>query len=392
VSTLELPPADRPTWERLQLRVFLVGVVALALCGLGAIFNPGQFFRSYLLAYLFCTGIALGCLAIVMLQHITGGAWGLVIRRLLESATRTLPLLAIGFVPLAFGLPYLYIWARPEAVAEDPTLQHKALYLNVPFFLVRTAGYFAIWLGLMFFLNRWSREEDRTNDPNLPRRFRLLAAPGLGLYGLTITFAAIDWVMSLEPHWYSTIYGVLFGTSQALAAFSFVIAALVLLSLRPPLAGVLTTGHFRDLGNLLLAFVMLWAYMSFSQFMLIWSGNLTEEIPYYLNRVQGGWSLVAVLLAVGQFALPFLLLLSRDVKRNVRVLASVAGLVLFMQFVHLFWLIGPATPEAPLQVHWMDLAALLGVGGVWLAVFLWQLQRWPLLPVHAHLEEAHHHE
>src|SRR5262249_44483227 len=152
-------------------------------------------------------------------------------------------------------------------------------------------------------------------------------------------------------------------------------AALALLSRQPPLAGVLTPGHFNDLGNLLLAFVMLWAYMSFSQFLLIWSGNLTEEIPWYLRRVGGGGSWVAVALAGGPFARPFLLLLSRDVKRDARRLAAVAALVLCMQVVHLFWLIGPATPEAPLRVHWMDPAALLGVGGVWLAVFLWQLQR-----------------
>jgi hypothetical protein len=247
---------------------------------------------------------------------------------------------------------------------------------------VRAAFYFAVWLTLAFLINRWSGEQDRTSDPGLPRRFRLLSGPGLALYGLTITFASIDWVMSLEPHWVSSIYGVLFGAGQILSAFAFSLTVVLLLTDRRPMAGLLDHAHMRDLGNLLLAFVMVWAYLSFSQFLLIWSANLPEEVPWYLRRLEGGWQYVGLLLVAFHFALPFFLLLSRDVKHDRRRLAAVAGGVLLMRLVDLYWVMVPGFHhEAHFGVHWMDLAAVVGVGGVWLFVYLWQLGRRPLLPV-----------
>ncbi|MGH7966458.1 MAG: hypothetical protein ACRERD_32310, partial [Candidatus Binatia bacterium] len=212
-----------PSLPGFQQWSFLVGVVGLVLCAIGAVFSPAQFFHSYLLAYVFWTSLALGCLAVVMIHSLSGGAWGVVIRRVLESATRTLPLLALLFVPLIFGLPHLYVWARPEVVAGDVLLQHKEAYLNVPFFLLRTVCYFAAWIGVAYFLNKWSLEQDRGADPHLERRVRLLSGPGLALYGLAVTFASIDWVMSLEPHWYSTIYGAMVMVGQGLTAFAFAI-------------------------------------------------------------------------------------------------------------------------------------------------------------------------
>src|SRR5262249_29782626 len=242
--------------HRVQRGALMAGVLSLGLCAIGALFSPAQFFRSYLVAYLFWFGIALGCMSILMIHHITGGAWGAVIRRLLESGTRTLPLLAILFLPLVFGLRDLYAWARPDVVAHDALLQHKAVYLNVPFFLIRALLYFAAWLTIARFLNRWSLEQDGSLDEGPGHRLEQLSRGGLVLLGLTMTFASIDWVMSLEPHWYSTIYGIIFLGGQAVAAMAFVIPLAALLA-AGPLADVISADQFHDLGNLLLAFVML---------------------------------------------------------------------------------------------------------------------------------------
>ncbi len=367
-------------FDRFQRRAGAAGILALAACAAGAAGSPDQFFRSYLFAYLFWIGIALGCFAIVMLHHLVGGSWGGVIRRLLESGAGTLPLMAVLILPLLAGLPRLYVWARPEAVAGDELLRHKAPYLNVPFFLGRLAFYFAVWIMLAHLLNKWSEEQDRTLSPQVKARLQLLSGPGLVLYGLTVTFASVDWVMSLEPHWFSTIYGILFMTGEALATLAFVILALLVLVRRKPMADVLRPAHLHDLGNLMLAFVMLWAYVCFSQFLIIWSGNLPEEIPWYLRRLDGGWAWVAVVLLVFHFALPFVLLLSRQNKQRLEILAGIAGGVLLVRLVDLFWMVMPAFHPGGFRVHWMDLLMPVGIGGLWLAAFVWRLKRRPLLP------------
>jgi hypothetical protein len=383
-----LPTA--PEWQRLRQGALIAAGLGLLLCAVGALVNLDQFFRSWLVAFLFVLGITLGSLVLVMLQHLTGGAWGLVLRRLLESAARCLPLVALFFIPIALGVTHLYKWTDADwqqvyRKAHENQGVTKADFLTPGFFVVRAAIYFAVWLILTFVLNRWSREQDRTRDPRLPHRFRLLSGPGIGLYGATITLAAVDWIMSLQPDWYSTIFGVILAVGEVLSAFAFAIALLVLLAQYPPLSDAVRPHHLRDLGNLMLAFVLLWAYMSFCQFLLIWAGNLTEEIPFYLYRGQGGWEWVAAALALFQFALPFVLLLSRDVKTNPRRLVGVALLVLAMRVVDLYWMVMPAfgggQPEIPYRWLWLDLGALLLLGGLWLLFFLWQLGREPLLPV-----------
>ena len=368
--------------ERFQRPALLAGVAALVACAIGAFFAPEQFFRSYLFAFLFWAGVALGCLAVSMLHHVTGGAWGVPIRRPLEAGTRTLPVVALLFLPVALGVGKIYEWAHPEAVARDPILLHKSAYLNVPFFLGRTVVYFAAWMALAYYLNRWSIEQDRTGDRAISRRLQLLSSAGIVAYGLTVTFASIDWAMSLEPHWFSTMYGVLFIAGQGLSAFAFIVVVLVLLSDRAPLADYVGPRHYHDLGKLMLAFVMFWAYVSFSQYLIIWSGNLPEEIPWYIKRLQGGWGWVGAALLLFHFALPFLLLLPRSANRNPRILGAVAGLVVLMRMLDVFWLTKPALSAPGFRIHWMDLAAPIGVGGLWLATFLWQLGRRPLLPVH----------
>jgi len=375
-----------PEIGRVQQLALIVGVVGLVLLGVGFFVHHEQAFRSYLLGYVFWIGISLGCLAILMLQHLTGGAWGLVIRRVLESATRTIPLMLLLFVPLALGLTSLYEWTH-AANPGDTVLKHKQAYLNIPFFLGRAAIYFAIWLGLAYFLNKWSREQDRTADRSFSKRMQKISGPGLALFILTVTFASVDWVMSLDPHWFSTIFGLLFVAAWGVSCFSFVIAVMALLVNRKPMAGVVAPVHFHDLGKLLLALVMLWAYFNFSQYLIIWSGNIPEETRWFIYRTTGGWGWLAIAVIIFHFGLPFLLLLSRDLKRNASRLAIVAGVVLLMRLVDLFWLIAPrpigetpATSYSQFHISWMDFAAPIGMGGLWLWFFIWQLKKRPLLP------------
>ena len=368
-------------WERFQRGSLIVGVAALALCLLGAFFSRQQFFQAYLLAYIFWLGIALGCLGIVMLHNLSGGGWGVVIRRVLESGMNTLPLMALLFVPLLFGLGQLYEWARPDAVAHDEILQHKTAYLNLPFFLIRAALYFALWVGAALTMSRWSELHDANGDPGIITRLRVLSGPGLAIYVLTLTFASIDWVMSLEAHWYSTIYGVHFLGGHALAALAFAILVGGSLSQSGRFSEIVTPAHWLDLGNLLLAFVMLWAYFAFSQWLIIWSGNLPEEAVWYTRRNSGGWEWVARLLIVFHFFLPFLLLLLRSTKRRAEFLAVVAGAIIVMRFIDIFWYMMPAFRPGDFSVHWMDIVAPVGIGGLWLTIFLRQLRRVPLLPL-----------
>jgi len=369
-----------PVVSQIQKRSLQIGIIGLAISAIGGWLSPEQFFRSYLIGYLFCIGVALGCLALIMLHYLTGGTWGIVVRRLLESASRTLPLLALMFVPLIFGMHRLYIWTHPEAVQLVPLLQHKQPYLTVRFFLVRLAFYFAVWVLLESLLNRWGHQLDRVDDPRLSWRLKALSGPGLVLYGFTISFAAVDWIMSLNPQWFSTIFGMLVMVGQGLSALAFTISIASLIAVRKPMSEVFTPRHFHDLGKLLLMFTMLWAYLAFSQFLLVWAGNLPSEIPFYLHRWKGGWQWVGLMLILFHFAVPFLLLLSREVKRSVEWIAAVALLVIVMRFVDLFWLVQPEFSSGQFRIHWLNFVAPAGVGCIWLAAFAWQLQKRALLP------------
>jgi hypothetical protein len=368
--------------NRARVIALAAGGAAIALAAVTASSDATQFYRSYLLAYLYWVSIALGCLGIVMLHHLVGGGWGLFVRRILESATRTLLPLAVLFVPLLFGLSRLYLWAQPSSVAADPVLIKKQGYLNPQFFTVRAAIYFGAWILLAFLLNRWSAEQDRTASPATQKRLSAMSGPGMIVYGLTVTLAAVDWILSLEPHWFSTVYGMLFMVVQALTAMSFIIIVVMLLSGDEPLRSLASPGKFHDLGNLLFTFVMLWAYLSFAQFLIIWSGNLKEEIPWYVARTTGGWEAVILLLVFFHFAVPFFVLLNRPVKRNPKVLAAVALMMMVMSVVDLFWLVVPGFGLPSPRIHLMDLLAFVGIGGVWIGLFLTQLKKLPLVPLH----------
>ena len=384
-----------PELATVQRRGLIVGACALALALLGGALNRSAFFQAYLLGYLFWTGIGVGCLGLLMLHHLVGGRWGFAIQRLLEAGVRTLPLMALLFLPVLFGLQDLYPWARPEVMATDALLQLKQRYLNGPAFFGRAAFYFLIWIGAGAILRMLSARQDQgTETDRITRRLQVWSGPGLVLYGFAVTFAAVDWAMSLEPHWYSTIYGVVFLVGQALLALAFVTRVAICLADRPPLQNVLGAGQLHDLGNLLLAFVMLWAYIAFSQYLIIWSGNLPEENHWYLHRMDHGWGVLAVILIVFHFVVPFLLLLSRITKRRARLLGAVATGILVVRFVDLFWLIVPALHSEGFHVHWLDLVLPVGLGGLWLATFAAGLRRRPLLvqrdPRFAVLADAAH--
>ena len=374
------------------VRARAVGAIAAVLTVAGVfLVSPFQFYRSYLWSYVFYVGVTLGSMAWLMLQYLTGGAWGVVIRRPAEAAARTLPLLALMFLPILVGIPNLYQWSHANIVAHDPVLQHKQPYLNVPFFLARAALYLAGWNLMAWFFNRWSAREDE-RAPGAHSKMATWAGPGILFWGFSITFMAIDWVLSLDPHWFSTIFGMLFMAGQGLSGMAFLITLLVLLSYRRPMSEVLTPRHLHDLGKLLLALVMVWAYFSFSQFLIIWAGNLPDEIPWYLERLRGGWRFIALALVLGHFALPFALLLSRDLKRNFKLLAGIAVFILCMRYVDIFWLVAPDFSKGVFTVSWMDITAPVALGGLWLAYFLSQLGKRPLMPLgEPHLEEALQH-
>jgi hypothetical protein len=381
--------------DRLQRIALVVGIVALVACGVGVAVDLPQFLSSWLLGVTYWLGISIGCLALAMIHHLTGGDWGVPVRRVFEAAAAVLPLVAVLFLPVLFGAGDLYLWARPEAAA-DPVLAHKAPFLNEPFFRLRFVLYFLVWIGLAAWLRRLSLAQDRAPDPSLNKRMQAISAPGLVVWALVTTFAYVDWLMSLEPHWFSTIYGVYFFGGTGLSSMAFLIVVAVVLGRRAPMAGLIGRRHFHDWGKLMFAFVLLWTYFAVSQFIIIWSGNLPEEIEWYLHRMSHGWQYVGIGLALGHFALPFALLLSRDLKRNMTRLAGVAVFVLLMRWVDHLWQIAPVFHPEHVSVHWLDVAAPLAVGGLWLAAFVQVFKRRPIVPINdPYLEEslgdeAHH--
>jgi hypothetical protein len=374
-----IPASHAAEVDRVQRWALIVGGAAMIGCVIVALFSPDQFFRAYLTTYQFVLGIALGCFAILMIYCITGGAWGFLIQRILEAGMRTLPYMAILFVPLLFGLSNLYIWARPEEVAAYKDLQHKQIYLNIPFFCVRAGVFFALWIGISFFLNRWSKKQDETGDPRWGLRMSSLSAAGLVVLVLTITFASVDWIMSLQPAFHSTMFGPLVISGQILSGHAAALIVLAWLAPRAPASDVLSHEVVGDLGNLLFTFLILWAYMVWFQFMLIWIANLPYEVAWLLPRSQGMWRGVNWLLLIFHFTVPFFLLLKRDVKRHLPTLAKIGVLLLVMQLLWNYYLVLPSFPEPTLLQHVIDLLMPIALGGLWLASFLRELKRRPLL-------------
>ena len=370
-----------PHLDRVRRNAAILAVAGAALCLVAWLVNPARFFQSYLVGFMYWVGISVACLAVIMVHHLVGGLWGFAIRRPAEAGALTIPLMALLFLPIALGMRHLYPWTDPSVLAAHPVVRAKVPYLNVDFFLIRALIYFVIWTGLALILNWGARVQDRAEDPAPTHRLQNLSGPGMVLYFLTVTFAMVDWGMSLEPDWFSSIYGVMLLVGQVLATLAIFIIVATWLSETKPLAEVATPQAFNDLGNLLLAFVMLWAYMSFSQYLITWSGNLAEEIPWYLRRSVGGWRAIAVALIVFHFFVPFFLLLSQDRKRKARALTKVCIAILFMRFVDNTWLFLPAFQARSLWEFWSVVPAFVGIGGIWVVVFLDRLVARPLLPL-----------
>jgi len=387
------PPAELKSFGT---RALIVGVVFTVLLLIGAIIDRTQFFHAYLVGFIFWIGITLGSLALLMLQHLTGGVWGLMIRRVLEAGTRTLPLMVLLFVPILIGLKQIYPWTSAALMSQTAALQQKSHYLNPSFFMARAAIYFAFWSLVALLLNWLSLEQDRTAEKKIRKRMQMISGPGLALLIISITFASIDWVMSLEPGWSSTIFGLIFVAAWSLSALSFTILTMSWLSHRAPMNTVVQRAHFHDWGNLLLTLVMLWTYFAFSQYLLIWSGNLPEETTWYVARKHGGWGVIALGIVILQFAFPFLTLLSRAAKTSSDRLARLALLILIMRVLDVIWLIEPAYNQERFHLSWMDIVAPIAIGGLWIATFAWQLQKRSLVAINdpqieQALEPVHEH-
>jgi hypothetical protein len=376
------PPPTTGGIQRLGMGAALVGVV-LAVVGF-VMWGRTAFFQAYLVGYTWSFGIVLGCMALLMVQHLTGGAWGVVIRRPLEAAVRTMPIMTLLYVPILFGIHDLYHWSHEDVVAGDAMLEWKQPYLNTPFFIARQVLFFVIWNVIAWFLTSWSAEQDRSGNPDLVRKFSFLSGAGLLIYSLTVTFAMVDWTMSVNPHWFSTMWGPLYMAGQALSAFALAVVVVIMLAQVRPLNGIITSHHTHDLGKFLFAFLMMHAYLSFSQFLIIWSANLAEEIPHYLVRWDGGFQYISLFMIVGHFIVPYALLLSRNTKRSFTRLRLIALWILFARLVDYFWHVAPEFQPDGLTLGAVvfTLAAAMALGGVFLALFGSNLSKHSLLPVH----------
>ena len=370
-----------PVAQVMQQRSLIIGVVGAVAAIAGAFLAPASFYSAYLVGFMFWLGLSLGCMAILMLHHLVGGSWSIVIRRLLESGMMALPLMAVLFIPILLNLPKIYFWARPESLADPKIADIAHSYLNFNGILIRAILYFVIWFGMAYFLNRWSTEQDSIAGQST-LRFRALSGLGMVIYSFAISFAVIDWVMSLQARWISTIYGLLFVAGEALSAFCFCVVIETILAKRKPMSDYLTDTEVHDHGKLMLAFVMVFAYFNFSQWLIIWAGNLPEEIPWYKARLNGGWQYVGLFLVIFHFAVPFALLLSRQLKRKAGTLVWLASWLIIMRMVDIYWHIEPAF-HSEVHLSWILFAILAGMGGLWMAYFFHNLRARPLLPLNA---------
>jgi hypothetical protein len=385
-ATRTLDLSAPPVIKTMQGRSLIIGLIFSVGAAIGAFVQPDVFIRGYLVSYMAWLGVTLGSMAILMLRHMTGGGWGMVIRRVMGAAMRCIWLMAILFLPIGFSMQRLYIWARPLDTVQDKHLREHLqditqTYLTVHGFWIRALIYFAIWGFLIFFLTKWSAEQNQPPVRDTSAKFKVLAGPGLILYGFTISFAAIDWVMSIDPSWISTIYGLLFLAGQILSAICFAVVIERILVRYKPMSELLRPDFVHDHGKLMLAFIMVWAYFAFSQWLIIWAGNLPDEITWYMKRLHGGWGYVGLFLAIFHFAVPFVFLLSRPFKRDVTRLVWLAVWLMLMRYVDLAWMVEPNF-SATFTITWADIVVPIAMGGLWLALFFRNLNSMPLLPAY----------
>ncbi len=383
---INVSTAPPPVVKSLQDKLLIAAAIFTVIAIVSAFLRPDEFYRGYLLAFMDWLGVTLGSMAILMIRHLTGGGWGTVIRRILGAAMRCIPLMTILFIPLLFGMKHLYIWARPlDTVADTHLREHlrdiTQSYLSITGFVIRAIIYFAIWNLLSFLLSKWSHETDKAETRDNTHRFRAVSGPGLILYAFTISFAAIDWVMSIDPSWISTMYGLILLIGEVLSAMCFAVVIERILFDYKPMSDWLKPDFVHDHGKWMLTFIMVWAYFSFSQWLIIWAGNLPDEITWYMRRLNGGWGAIGLWLVIFHFAVPFVLLLSRPFKRDIRKLVWLAVWMLFMRYLDLLWIIEPNF-SATIRLTFADVIVSLAMGCLWASFFFRNLNSLPLLPVY----------
>ena len=378
-ASVQLP--ERGLWPRLPVIGFVVGIAGLLFTWLTGQSDPAQALHSYLVAFLFFLSLALGGLFFVVLQFLVRAGWSVTVRRLAEHVMATLPLFAVLFVPIALGIHELYHWSHADAVAHDPILQHKAPYLDVGFFHIRALIYFIVWSGLAIYYWRQSRRQDQMGAVSITRSLQTLSPVAIILYALTQTFASFDWLMSLNPHWFSTIFGVYFFAGSVVGIFALLIILSLTLQSAGALENLVTWEHYHDLGKLLFGFTVFWAYIGFSQFMLIWYAHIPEETEFFADRWNTDWRTVSIALAIGHFALPFFFLLLKSTKRRRATLIGIASWMLLMHFMDLYWLVMPTLHHEGPSLHALDFMALLGVGGLFVGTLTALMRKRPLVPV-----------
>ena len=366
--------------NRIQLVALIIGLIAIGASAIGAFANPKQFFFSYLFGYIFWLGLSLGCFVVTMIHQLTGGRWGYPTRRFLEAGFMVLPLMLVLLIPILFGLHELYPWAQPAEVLKEKVLQERHVYENTWAYIARQIFFLLIWFWLAVLLRKWSLAQDLTTDAAPTRKARTLSGPGIVVFGLLGTFSSVDWIMSLEKHWYSTMFAVIVMGGQSLSAYAFSVVALTTCRKFEPFSSVVNRTQYHQLGNLLLTFVLFWTYVSFGQLLIIYSGDLPHELEWYLHRIAGSWKYLVGGVALFHFFLPFFLLLFRAVKKNYLSLTILAAMLFVMHIVDTYWLVMPSLHREGVVVSWQDFTAPLGVGGLWLAYFLWRLKAAPLLP------------
>lgn len=348
------------------------GLVVAAVLAMVLADGRNRFFHAYLVSFAYFLSLALGALFFVLLQHVTRSGWSVVVRRIAEVVASVMPLLAVLAIPVVIGMPQLYNWTHASAVAHDSLLQSKQPWLNRPFFIVRLVICFAVWSGLARYFFQRSVAQDATGDTALTIRMQRFSAPAMYLFGITLTCAAFDLLMSLDPHWYSTIFGVYYFSGGVVGFFALLILLAYSLQRAGRLQRAITREHYHDLGKLVFAFTVFWAYIAFSQYMLIWYANMPEETQWFLTRQTGGWVTVSLLLLLGHFVLPFLALISRIPKRRRYVLVIPAVWMLVMHWVDIYWLVMPGVqvadlPEGTVPFGLMDVACFIGLGGLFIA-------------------------
>ncbi|MDZ4723799.1 MAG: hypothetical protein SGI97_07845 [candidate division Zixibacteria bacterium] len=388
VNIRQFQIAERGNFGTIALGVAVVGVIG---CIAGYVMDHDRFFHAYLTGFAYWVSLCLGALFFTMLQHLTGAHWSVVVRRISETLMACLPVMFLLSIPMFLGIHSLYHWSHEDAVATDALLKWKSPFLNSPFFIARTIVYFLIWSTLSYFLHKTSLEQDRGFKEDQLIRLRRLSAGGMVLFAVTITVAAFDWLMSLNPHWYSTIYGVYFFSGSFLGSLALITAIALRLRSRNILKDTITVEHYHDLGKLLFAFTVFWTYIGFSQFFIIWYGNIPEETIWYISRWNNGWKGVSLVIIFGHFVFPFLVMLFRAVKRSYIMLTVMTTWYLIMHWVDLYWLVYPNHYDSGPVFSWIEIMPMLAIGGIVLWFFWTKYSRNALVPVNdPKLEQSLH--